>query len=70
VQNSKILAYFQQYRGIFQTKSHIFNIHNIRDVLVYSKNRLRIMLKTEFEKEIIVSRDKVNLFKYRFGGQE
>ena len=51
-------------------RTYLINIHNIRDVLVYSKNRLRIMLKTEFEKEIIVSRDKVNLFKFWFDGQE
>jgi len=51
-------------------RSYLINIHDIRDVLIYSKNRLRIMLKTEFEKEIIVSRDKVNLFKYWFDGRE
>lgn len=51
-------------------RSYLINIHDIKDVLIYSKNRLRIILKTKFEKEIIVSRDKVNLFKYWFDGQE
>ena len=51
-------------------RTYLINIHEIKDVLIYSKNRLRIILKSAFEKEIIVSRDKVSLFKYWFDGQE
>jgi len=51
-------------------RTYLINIHEIKDVLIYSKSRLRIMLDSKFEKEIIVSRDKVNLFKYWFDGRE
>ncbi len=51
-------------------RTYFINIQEIKDVLIYSKSRLRIILENKFEKEIIVSRDKVNLFKYWFDGQE
>ena len=51
-------------------RTYLVNIQEIKDVLVYSKSRLRIMLNNNTEKEIIVSRDKVNLFKYWFDGRE
>ncbi len=51
-------------------RTYLINIQEIKDVLIYSKSRLRIMLYSDFKKEIIVSRDKVNLFKYWFDGQE
>jgi len=49
-------------------RSFILNINSIKDVLVYSGSRLNISLIADFDKEIIVSRDKVNLFKNWFSG--
>ena len=49
-------------------RSFILNINSIQDVLVYSGSRLKISLITDFDKEIIVSRDKVNPFKNWFSG--
>lgn len=49
-------------------RSFILNINSIKDVLVYSGSRLKISLITDFDKEIIVSRDKVNQFKNWFSG--
>jgi DNA-binding LytR/AlgR family response regulator len=44
-------------------RSFIININSIKDVLVYSNNRLKVTPKVTMEKEIIVSREKVNSFK-------
>jgi two-component system, LytTR family, response regulator len=49
-------------------RTFIVNINAIKDVLVYSNSRLKITLHQEFEKEIIVSREKVNEFKDWFDG--
>jgi DNA-binding LytR/AlgR family response regulator len=49
-------------------RTFIVNINAIKDVLIYSNSRLRILLNIEFEKEIIVSRDKVSLLKIWFEG--
>ena len=49
-------------------RSFIININAISDVVVYSKSRLKIELNREFEKEIIVSRDKVAYLKTWFEG--
>jgi two-component system, LytTR family, response regulator len=49
-------------------RTFIININSIKDVLVYSNSRLRIILNQEFDKEIIVSREKVNDFKSWFDG--
>ncbi len=48
-------------------RSFIINIDFITDVIIYSNSRLKIKLENEFEKEIIVSREKVNEFKEWFG---
>jgi DNA-binding LytR/AlgR family response regulator len=50
-------------------RSFIVNINAIRDVVVYSNSRLLIDLIQPFEKEIIVSRDKVAQLKTWFEGQ-
>ena len=50
-------------------RSFIININYIKDVLVYSGSRLKIHLNPEFERDIIVSREKVNVFKDWFNGQ-
>lgn len=50
-------------------RSFILNIHAIKDVMVYSNSRLKITLTQDFDKEIIVSREKVNEFKEWFDGQ-
>lgn len=49
-------------------RSYIVNISAIQDVVVYSNSRLRITPNVKWEKEIIVSRDKVNDFKQWFDG--
>lgn len=49
-------------------RSYILNIASIQDVVVYSNSRLKITPLVKWEKEIIVSRDKVNDFKQWFDG--
>jgi two-component system, LytTR family, response regulator len=49
-------------------RTFILNINSIKDVLVYSNSRLKITLHQEFDKEIIVSREKVSEFKEWFDG--
>ena len=49
-------------------RTFILNINSIKDVLVYSNSRLKITLNQEFDKEIIVSREKVGEFKEWFDG--
>ncbi len=49
-------------------RTFILNISAIKDVLVYSNSRLKITLIQEFDKEIIVSREKVGEFKEWFDG--
>lgn len=49
-------------------RSFIININAISDVLVYSNSRLKIQLSIDFDKEIIVSREKVNQLKEWFEG--
>ncbi|WP_397446834.1 LytR/AlgR family response regulator transcription factor [Polaribacter sp. R77954] len=44
-------------------RSFIINITAIKDVIVYSNSRLKIMLIVKLDKEIIVSREKVSAFK-------
>ena len=44
-------------------RTFILNINAIKDVLVYSNSRLKVRLTQDFDKEIIVSREKVNEFK-------
>lgn len=48
-------------------RSFIVNFDHITDVVIYSTSRLRIKFPFEFEKEIIVSREKVTEFKSWFG---
>ena len=50
-------------------RTFILNINSIKDVLIYSNSRLKITLHQEFDKEIIVSREKVGDFKEWFDGQ-
>jgi two-component system LytT family response regulator len=49
-------------------RTFILNINAIKDVLVYSNSRLKITLVQDFDKEIIVSREKVGDFKEWFDG--
>lgn len=49
-------------------RSIVVNINAIEDVLVYSNSRLLIKLNFSFDKEIIVSRDKVSQLKIWFEG--
>ncbi|MCK5170827.1 MAG: response regulator transcription factor [Bacteroidales bacterium] len=49
-------------------RSFIINFDHISDVIVYSTSRLRVKYPFEFEKEIIVSREKVSDFKSWYGG--
>lgn len=49
-------------------RTYIININAIKDVLVYSNSRLKITMIQDFDKEIIVSREKVGDFKTWFDG--
>ncbi|MTI21586.1 response regulator transcription factor [Fulvivirga sp. RKSG066] len=49
-------------------RSFIVNIEGIQDVIVYSNSRLKIIPRLDFDKEIIVSRDKVAPFKEWLSG--
>ena len=49
------------------SRSYSVNINAIRDVIIHSNSRLKILLNREFEREMIVSREKVNPFKMWFG---
>jgi two-component system, LytTR family, response regulator len=49
-------------------RTFILNINAIKDVIVYSNSRLKILVHQEFDKEIIVSREKVGEFKEWFDG--
>ncbi len=49
-------------------RSYIINIDAIQDVIVYSNSRLKILPRLEYDKEIIVSRDKVGPFKEWLSG--
>ncbi len=50
-------------------RTFIIEINAIKDVIVYSNSRLRIILTQDFDREIIVSREKVNAFKTWFDGE-
>lgn len=45
------------------------NINSINDVIVYTNSRLRIVTEMKVDKEIIVSREKVQSFKKWFDGE-
>lgn len=49
-------------------RSYILNISAIQDVVVYSNSRLKITPHAKWERDIIVSRDKVSDFKQWFDG--
>lgn len=49
-------------------RTFIVNINTIKDVIVYSNNRLKITPQVRVEKEIVVSREKVSSFKKWFEG--
>lgn len=49
-------------------RTFILNINAIKDVVMYSNSRLRVYPIVEFEKEIVVSREKVAAFKEWFNG--
>jgi DNA-binding LytR/AlgR family response regulator len=49
-------------------RTFIIQINAIRDVIVYSNSRLLIRTKADFDKEIVVSRERVQEFKDWFNG--
>lgn len=49
-------------------RSFIINIAAIKDVLIYSNSRLKITPLADLEKEIVVSREKVQAFKAWYDG--
>ncbi len=49
-------------------RSFVLNIDGITDVVVYSNSRLKVVPRLDFDKEIIVSREKVHAFKDWFSG--
>ncbi len=50
------------------SRSFIVNINHIQDVLVHSNSRLKIQFEQAFDREVIVSREKVPHFKNWFSG--
>jgi two-component system, LytTR family, response regulator len=50
-------------------RTYIVNISCIQDVVMYSNSRLKITTQPVWDKEIIVSREKVSEFKEWFGGK-
>ncbi|WP_321308022.1 LytTR family DNA-binding domain-containing protein [Marinifilum fragile] len=50
------------------SRSFIVSINAINDVLVHSNSRLKVILNVDCDKELIVSREKVNSFKKWFSG--
>ncbi len=51
------------------SRKHIVSIDFIKDIVVYSNSRLKIILHTDFEEELIVSREKVQYFKKWLEGE-
>lgn len=49
-------------------RTFIVNLNAIEDVLVYSNSRLKVKLKVNVEKDIVVSRERVSDFKKWFEG--
>ena len=49
-------------------RSFILNIEGIIDVVVYSNSRLKVIPRLDFDKDIIISREKVQAFKDWFSG--
>jgi len=50
-------------------RTFILNINSIKDVIVYSNSRLKVIPDMELDKEIIISREKVPLFKNWIDGK-
>lgn len=50
------------------SRSFIVNINSISDVLIHSNSRLKVILSQSFERELVVSREKVSSFKDWFNG--
>jgi len=50
-------------------RTYIVNLRSIKDVIVYTNSRLKVITDPVFEKEIIVSREKVGDFKAWFDGK-
>lgn len=48
---------------LWRDRAIIIEINGIKDVLVLSNSRLKIILNQAFDREIIVSREKVGAFK-------
>jgi len=49
-------------------RTFIVNLNAIKDVIVYSNSRLKLVLNVSSENDIIVSRERVSAFKNWFGG--
>lgn len=49
-------------------RTYIVNMEAIKDVIVYSNSRLKLILNVSTDNDIIVSRDRVSAFKTWFGG--
>ena len=50
-------------------RTYIVNLNFIKEVLVYSNSRLKVITEVTTEKDIIVSREKVHAFKKWFAGE-
>ncbi len=49
-------------------RTYIVNLNTIKDVLVYSNSRLKVLPQVTVDKDIIISREKVSQFKKWFEG--
>ena len=49
-------------------RTYIINLNAIKDVLMYSNSRLKVATHVSVDKDIIISREKVSLFKKWFEG--
>ncbi len=48
-------------------RSNIVQLNGIKEVVIYSSSRLRVVTQPEFAEELVVSREKVGAFKEWFG---
>ncbi len=51
-------------------RSTIVNINAISDVVVYSSRKLKVKVQQDYDKDLFVSREKINDFKIWFNGEE
>lgn len=63
-----LIGVLNQQQFFRANRTFVLNLDTIKDVLVYSNSRLKVIPLVSVEKEIIVSREKVSQFKKWFEG--